>query len=258
MAVAMNDDHHNTLRHGRREGRQLRLSTLIRLRWLAVAGQTAAIAVVNLWFGFALPFAACFALISLSAWLNVGLRVAFPASRRVSANWATLLLAYDLLQLAGLLYLTGGLQKPIRHPAARPGARVGHQHAARQDVPDRRADAGGGDAAGLHPPAAAVVSRPELPGTAALSGWRVDGARVRAAVPGVLFVPCSRGGAAVVRRAGGHGAGAAARAAPVGARRSGRGRRARARHPRWRRSRWSPTNWCERCRRTDRMARTSG
>jgi two-component system, sensor histidine kinase RegB len=98
---------------GRWSGRRLRLSTLVRLRWLAVTGQTAAILVVGLWFEFPLPFGACFALISLSAWLNLGLRIAFPASHRLDPSWATLLLAYDLLQLAGLLYLTGGLQNPF-------------------------------------------------------------------------------------------------------------------------------------------------
>src|SRR3712207_1622570 len=99
--------------YGRWSGRQLRLSTLIRLRWLAVTGQTAAILIVGLWFGFPLPFGACFALIALSAWLNVGLRILFPTSHRLDPNWATLLLAYDLLQLSGLLYLTGGLQNPF-------------------------------------------------------------------------------------------------------------------------------------------------
>ena len=94
-------------------GRRLRLSTLIRLRWLAVIGQTLAILVVGLWFGFPLRFGACFALISLSAWLNLGLRIIFPASHRLDPNWAALLLAYDILQLAGLLYLTGGLQNPF-------------------------------------------------------------------------------------------------------------------------------------------------
>lgn len=98
---------------GRWSGRRLRLSTLIRLRWLAIAGQTAAILVVGLWFGFPLPIGACFALIAVSAWLNLGLRAFFPAAHRLDPNWATLLLGYDLLQLSGLLYLTGGLQNPF-------------------------------------------------------------------------------------------------------------------------------------------------
>jgi len=98
---------------GRWSGHRIRLSTLVRLRWLAVLGQTAAILVVGLWFKFPLPFGACFALIALSAWLNVGLRIFFPVTQRLDPDWATLLLAYDLFQLSGLLYLTGGLQNPF-------------------------------------------------------------------------------------------------------------------------------------------------
>jgi two-component system, sensor histidine kinase RegB len=94
-------------------GRQLKLSTLIRLRWMAVGGQSAAILVVGLWFGFPLPMGACFALIALSAWLNLGLRLVFPPAYRLDPNWAAALLAYDLLQLTGLLYLTGGLENPF-------------------------------------------------------------------------------------------------------------------------------------------------
>ena len=73
---------------GRGSGRRLKLSTLMRLRWLAVSGQTAAILVVAFWFGFPLPMGACLALISLSAWLNLGLRIFFPASYRLDPNWA--------------------------------------------------------------------------------------------------------------------------------------------------------------------------
>jgi two-component system sensor histidine kinase RegB len=94
-------------------GRRLKLSTLARLRWLAVSGQTIAILVVALWFRFPLPIGACFALIALSAWLNLGLRLFFPGSYRLDPNWAAILLLYDLLQLAGLLYLTGGLENPF-------------------------------------------------------------------------------------------------------------------------------------------------
>jgi two-component system sensor histidine kinase RegB len=94
-------------------GRALRLSTLVRLRWLAVAGQTVAVVVVGLWFRFPVPWSACFALIALSAWLNIALRMFFPKLRRLDPNWAAVMLGYDLLQLAGLLYLTGGLLNPF-------------------------------------------------------------------------------------------------------------------------------------------------
>jgi two-component system sensor histidine kinase RegB len=94
-------------------GRRLQLSTLIRLRWLAVVGQAAAVAIVGLWFEFPLPMALCFGLIGLSAWLNISLRMVFPSAQRLGPIQATALLAYDILQLAALLYLTGGLQNPF-------------------------------------------------------------------------------------------------------------------------------------------------
>jgi two-component system sensor histidine kinase RegB len=91
----------------------LRLSTLVRLRWLAIAGQTAAVTIVWLWFGFPLPVLPVLALIALSAVVNVVLEQVFPSSRRLDPNWATAVLAYDVLQLTGLLYLTGGLLNPF-------------------------------------------------------------------------------------------------------------------------------------------------
>jgi two-component system sensor histidine kinase RegB len=93
--------------------RRLWLSTLIRLRWLAIIGQMLAVAVVGLWFGFPLPMGLCFGLIALSAGLNVSLRTVFPSAHRLDPIRASALLAYDILQLAGLLYLTGGLQNPF-------------------------------------------------------------------------------------------------------------------------------------------------
>ncbi|WP_034491122.1 ActS/PrrB/RegB family redox-sensitive histidine kinase [Afifella pfennigii] len=93
--------------------RQLRLSTLARLRWLAIAGQTAAVVVVAFWFEFPVPIGACFALIALSAWVNIALRIRFPATRHLDPIWATLILGYDVVQLAGLLYLTGGMENPF-------------------------------------------------------------------------------------------------------------------------------------------------
>ncbi len=91
----------------------LRLRTLVRLRWLAVIGQSAAVFVVEFLLGYHLPLSFCLALIALSAWVNVFLAVRWRGSQRVSGRAAALLLGYDLLQLAGLLYLTGGLENPF-------------------------------------------------------------------------------------------------------------------------------------------------
>src|SRR3954453_1274189 len=93
--------------------RHLRLDTLVRLRWLAIAGQAAAVAGVRFGLGFPLPFALCFLVISASIWVNLLLRIQYPASHRLSDNIATALLAFDILQLAGLLYLAGGLENPF-------------------------------------------------------------------------------------------------------------------------------------------------
>ena len=96
-----------------RHARRLRLDTLVRLRWLAIAGQSAA--VLTTWFilGFDLPIALCFLVIAASAWLNVFLRLRFPLSQRLRDKAAFALLAYDVIQLSGLLYFTGGLSNPF-------------------------------------------------------------------------------------------------------------------------------------------------
>ncbi len=100
-----------TPHQGRSAG--LRLDTLIRLRWLAVAGQLVAVVVVNLVLDFPLPIAACLALIALSALVNLVLRMKYPVVRRLGDEAAGTLLAYDVLQLTALLYLTGGLKNPF-------------------------------------------------------------------------------------------------------------------------------------------------
>lgn len=92
---------------------RLKLDTLIRLRWLAVAGQTVAVAVVAAVFGYDLPTGFCFGLIAASAWLNVFLKIRFTASFRLPDAAAAALLAYDIVQLGGLLALTGGLTNPF-------------------------------------------------------------------------------------------------------------------------------------------------
>ncbi|HET7681869.1 MAG TPA: ActS/PrrB/RegB family redox-sensitive histidine kinase [Xanthobacteraceae bacterium] len=93
--------------------RNVRLDTLMRLRWLSVLGQTAAILVVHYGLGYRLPVYACLAVVALSACLNVAMRVGFRLTLRLEADRAAWLLAFDIAQLAVLLFLTGGLQNPF-------------------------------------------------------------------------------------------------------------------------------------------------
>ena len=93
--------------------RRLKLDTLVRLRWLAVAGQTSALLVVNIGLGYPLPVGPAFSLVALSAWLNVILKIRYPSALRLSERAASLQLAYDIIQMSGLLFLTGGLGNPF-------------------------------------------------------------------------------------------------------------------------------------------------
>lgn len=92
---------------------RLRLATIIRLRWIAVLGQFAAISVVSFGLGFYVPIGACLTVIALSAWMNVFLAIWYPSRHRLSVPYATGLLGYDILQLATLLFLTGGMDNPF-------------------------------------------------------------------------------------------------------------------------------------------------
>jgi two-component system, sensor histidine kinase RegB len=97
----------------RRTERSVRLDTLVRLRWLAVVGQTTAVLVVYLGLDYELPIWACLAVIALAAWLNIVLRVRFPVMQRLEPDRAAWLLAFDIAELAVLLFFTGGLQNPF-------------------------------------------------------------------------------------------------------------------------------------------------
>lgn len=93
--------------------RNVRLDTLVRLRWLAVIGQSTAVLVVHVGLDFAMPIWACLAVIALSAWLNIALRLRFHLTQRLDPDRAAWLLAFDIAELAVLLFLTGGLQNPF-------------------------------------------------------------------------------------------------------------------------------------------------
>jgi two-component system, sensor histidine kinase RegB len=93
--------------------KNVRLDTLVRLRWLAVFGQLAAVLVVHFGLEFDVPLWPCLAVIGLAALLNVALRVGFPHTQWLEPERAAYLLGFDIAELAALLYLTGGLENPF-------------------------------------------------------------------------------------------------------------------------------------------------
>ncbi|MDO9223119.1 MAG: ActS/PrrB/RegB family redox-sensitive histidine kinase [Caulobacter sp.] len=95
-----------------RRGR-LRVRALTTLRWVAVAGQTITVVFVAYILKLPMPVAACFAVIALAAWLNVLVGLAVSGQRLATDNEAAAHIAFDILQLSALLYLTGGILNPF-------------------------------------------------------------------------------------------------------------------------------------------------
>src|ERR1700760_431961 len=93
--------------------RYVRLDAILRLRWLAVLGQLAAIFIVVQGLDFDLPILPCLVIVSLSALVNLGLQIAFNPMERMEPVYAAALLALNIIELAALLYFTGGLQNPF-------------------------------------------------------------------------------------------------------------------------------------------------
>ena len=97
----------------RARGGWVRLRTLIVLRWIAIGGQTAAVLIATFWFGFELPLSLCALLISASVSFNVVAQMVNPAEKRLTERGTLGSLFFDLVQLVGMLMLTGGLSNPF-------------------------------------------------------------------------------------------------------------------------------------------------
>lgn len=91
----------------------LRHETLVMLRWLAIIGQTACICYVHFVLKFPMPFFQAMILVGMSVVLNIALMVRYGPGHRPGTHIAFLQLAYDSIQMGGLLFLTGGLANPF-------------------------------------------------------------------------------------------------------------------------------------------------
>src|ERR1700761_616807 len=106
----MTDIAASDFRHPRR---YIRLDTILRLRWLAVLGQLAAIFIVMQGLEFDVEVVPCLTIIALSAVLNLAMQVAINPMQRLEPVYAAALLALNIIELAGLLFFTGGLENPF-------------------------------------------------------------------------------------------------------------------------------------------------
>lgn len=91
----------------------VRLRTLTLIRWVAIAGQALALVIVHYGFDFPLPLAPTLTVVGASLLLNAIVSASRPTAVRLGERAAAAFLAYDILQLAALLYLTGGLENPF-------------------------------------------------------------------------------------------------------------------------------------------------
>ena len=91
---------------------QLDKKTLVILRWIAIIGQLITINFVYFILNFNFPFLYCFVIIFSGILTNIFLQ--FKVKENLLSNFSsTLYLAYDLIQLAALVFLTGGITNPF-------------------------------------------------------------------------------------------------------------------------------------------------
>jgi len=102
-------DHLRLSHLSRKTTGRLRRSTLVTLRWTAVAGQAFTLVIVSEVLGFTYPYIPAAIIVMLSALVNLGVSFSLPLDRRVGTLEAICQLGFDTLQLALLLWFTGGM-----------------------------------------------------------------------------------------------------------------------------------------------------
>lgn len=87
--------------------------SLVTIRWVAIVGQTISLLVAAWGFRADVNLVACLATVMAAVVLNVAASIHRRMRPRLDAHEAALYLAFDILQLSLLLYLTGGLDNPF-------------------------------------------------------------------------------------------------------------------------------------------------
>ncbi|KZY32208.1 two-component sensor histidine kinase [Roseovarius sp. HI0049] len=91
----------------------IRLRTLVLLRWWAIIGQISALIVAQRLYNLELEIGLCYLAIGASVISNLVAGFVFPENKRLTEAQTLLVVLFDMLQLALMLYLTGGLHNPF-------------------------------------------------------------------------------------------------------------------------------------------------
>ena len=89
------------------------LSNLIKIRWVAIVGQLSAIFISYYYFNIFIPIFFCLLIVFISILVNLFSFYFKRNTNYLSDKEAFLFLLYDTIQLAILLYLTGGIYNPF-------------------------------------------------------------------------------------------------------------------------------------------------
>lgn len=112
LSISMAEPNAHILSHEARFS-WVRLRTLVMLRWMTIAGQSAALSIAVTWVKVDIRVDLAASIIGLAVAFNIVATVVFPENRRLSPCAALLTLLFDLTQLAALLALAGGLMNPF-------------------------------------------------------------------------------------------------------------------------------------------------
>ncbi|MDC6448444.1 hypothetical protein PQZ42_05155, partial [Alphaproteobacteria bacterium] len=89
------------------------LTNLIKIRWIAIAGQLTTLLTVSLIFSFSIPLTKCVFVVLLSVIINIFSYYIQRNTPTLSYRKTFIFLIFDITQLVGLLYLTGGIFNPF-------------------------------------------------------------------------------------------------------------------------------------------------
>lgn len=98
---------------GKHRSNWIRLRTMILLRWVAIVGQLIALTVAQRLYGLQLEIGLCYLAVGVSVTGNLVAIFIFPENKRMTEYENLLMVLFDLLQLAFLLFLSGGLHNPF-------------------------------------------------------------------------------------------------------------------------------------------------